>query len=390
MVDTAWPLPPTPPAAPHDRDVDDAPAAPPGAGGSASGTSARPPATPVRRGRAGTALALIALAVTTSTAGGFVGHRLATGEAAPAGVPSAPPAAPAASGTTSGGLDVAAVLRVVEGAVADIQARGARSSGQGSGVVFSADGLVLTNAHVVEGATEVTVSVPGDRQPRAATVVGADVARDVAVLRLRDLDGLAVAQLGSSRDVRVGQDVVAIGNALGLRGDPSVTRGIVSALDRSIGSLSGLLQTDAAINSGNSGGPLVNAAGQVIGINTAVAVQSNAQNIGFAIPIDDARAIAERIVSGNAATVAGFLGVSSADATTATTGATVMEVTAGGPAADAGLVPGDVIVAVDGTAVSGASALGRLIGTRAPGDDVTITILRGGEERELRVALGRR
>jgi len=381
MVDTAWPLPPTPPTAPLDEDTAEPPTTPP------------PPAKRSRRPprRAGAAVALCALAAVTSIAGGFVGHRLADdGATATAPAAAAPQVASATSGGTSGGLDVAAVLGVVEGAVADIQARGARTSGQGSGVVFTADGLVLTNAHVVEGATQVTVTVPGDRRARPATVVGADASRDIAVLRVQDTDGLVVAPLGSSQDVRVGQDVVAIGNALGLRGDPSVTRGIVSALDRSIGNLSGLLQTDAAINSGNSGGPLVNAAGQVIGINTAVAVESNAQNIGFAIPIDDARAIAERIVSGNQPTTTGFLGVSSTDATDSATGATVMEVTAGSPAADAGLRPGDVIVAVDGTAVSGASALGRLIGARAPGDEVTITILRDGEERELRTALGRR
>lgn len=382
MVDTTWTLPPTPPTAPV-ADGAEPPAAP------------HPPApagSRRRRPRRGvTAAALLALAVTTSTAGGFVGHRLADDRLATTIPPAtAVQAAPAATGSTSGALDVAAVLGVVEGAVADIQALGSRSRGQGSGVVFTDDGLVLTNAHVVEGATQVTVTLPGDRRARAATVVGADASRDVAVVRVDDTEGLVVAPLGSSQEVRVGQDVVAIGNALGLRGDPSVTRGIVSALDRSIGNLSGLLQTDAAINSGNSGGPLVNAAGQVIGINTAVAVQSNAQNIGFAIPIDDARAIAERIVSGGQPTTTGFLGVSSTDAADSATGAAVIEVTAGSPAAGAGLRPGDVIVAVDGTAVSGASALGRLIGARAPGDEVTITILRDGEERNLRASLARR
>ena len=331
MVDTTWPLPPTPPTAPLGGDGA-APTVPP------------PPADgpPPRRRKGGAIAAVVALAVTTSTAGGYVGQRLGSDDAPPAATAApAPLTAPAASGSTGGGLDVAAVLDLVEGAVADIQARGSRANGQGSGVVFTADGLVA-------------------------------------------------ATLGSSEDVRVGQDVVAIGNALGLRGDPSVTRGIVSALDRSIGNLSGLLQTDAAINSGNSGGPLVDAAGRVIGINTAVAVQSNAQNIGFAIPIDDARSIAERIVSGAQPTSTGFLGVSTTDATDAATGATVIEVTAGSPAAGAGIRPGDVIVAVDGTAVSGASALGRLVSARAPGDEVTITVVRDGQDRDLRVTLGRR
>ena len=141
----------------------------------------------------------------------------------------------------------------------------------------------------------------------------------------------------------------------------------MSALDRSIGDLAGLLQTDAAINSGNSGGPLVNAAGQVIGINTAIAVQSNAQNIGFAIPIDRAKAIADRLVGGEDASPVAFLGVTTRDNTAGTTGATIEEVTAGSPADAAGLRPGDVVVAVDDRTVSGAASLSRLIGEQPPG-----------------------
>ena len=384
MVDTTWPLPPTPPTEAPVAPPPDRPSTTPPGGVSASPEPRR------RRRLAGTA-ALVAVALVAGAAGGYLGGRLDDDgpPADAAGASPAPLTSPAGAGP-GGGLDVAAVLAAVEGAVADIQARGPRTSGQGSGVVFTSDGLVLTNAHVVEGATSVTVTTPADRQSRAATVVGADAARDIAVLRVEDPAGLAVASLGSSADVRVGQDVVAIGNALGLRGDPSVTRGIVSALDRSIGSLSGLLQTDAAINSGNSGGPLVNAAGQVIGINTAIAVQSNAQNIGFAIPIDDARSIAERIVSGTTSTTTAFLGVTTTDATSSTTGATVMQVEPGSPAAAAGVRSGDVIVAVDGTAVSGAAALGRLIGARSAGDTVALTILRNGAEQTVRAELASR
>ncbi len=336
-----------------------------------------------RRGAGAAGLTILALVA--GATGGFVGQRLAGEDAATTAVATARVSAPGGATT----LDVAAVLAAVEGAVADIQATGPRGRGQGSGVVYSADGLVLTNAHVVEGATQVTVTTPGDRQARNATVVGTDAARDIAVLRLENTDGLVVAQLGSSSDVAVGQDVVAIGNALGLRGDPSVTRGIVSALDRTIGDLAGLLQTDAAINSGNSGGPLVNANGQVIGINTAIAVQNNAQNIGFAIPIDAARSIAERLVSGRSPTTA-FLGVATSDNDAATTGATVGEITAGSPAARAGLAVGDVIVAVDGEAVSGAAALGRVIGDQQPGATVTLTVLRNGQERKIRATLGQK
>jgi serine protease Do len=199
-------------------------------------------------------------------------------------------------------IDVAAVVSALEASVVSVETtvltrQGpfvSEGEGAGTGVVVG-DGIVLTNAHVVEDAQSVTVTATGDDEPRDAEIVGTDPSTDVAVLRVDDTDGLAVADLGSSSSVAVGDDVVAIGNALALEGGMTVTRGIVSALDRELdsdeGTLTGLIQTDAAISSGNSGGPLVNAAGQVIGINTAVAASGGgveASNIGFAISIDTA------------------------------------------------------------------------------------------------------
>ena len=153
---------------------------------------------------------------------------------------------------------------------------------------------------MIEGATSITVTVAGESKARTAKVIASDTNRDLALLRVDDATGLVAAPLGTSADVAVGDEVVAIGNALALEGGPTVTQGIVSALDRSIdtenGTLQGLIQTDAAISSGNSGGPLVNARGQVIGMNTAVAASSgtvNASNIGFAISIDAIRAFLE-------------------------------------------------------------------------------------------------
>ncbi len=378
---TTWALPDSPPT--------EAPVLPP-VDGETPPTEPTPKVRRSRSGPRGAGLAVtLALVAGAAGVGTFSGYRLADNNP-PVSSSKSPVIAPLVSTTPTASLDVSAVLNAVEGAVADIASQGPGFSGQGSGVVYSADGLVLTNAHVVAGATRVTVTTTADRQARAATIVGTDPARDIAVLRLASTDGLVVAQLGSSADVKVGQDVVAIGNALGLRGDPSVTRGIVSALNRSIGDLTGMLQTDAAINSGNSGGPLVNAAGQVIGINTAIAVENNAQNIGFAIPVDDARSVADRLVSGAKATPTAFLGVTTTDNTDATTGATVVQVSPGTPAAAAGLQAGDVIVAVDGGPVSGAAALSRLVGDRAPGAKIEITVLRGNAEQRLTATLGQR
>ena len=202
-------------------------------------------------------------------------------------------------------LDVAAVVAAVEPSVVSIETevalRGRRGSGAGTGVVLD-DGLVLTNAHVVDGARRVTIT-GADGRARTATVIAGSVADDIAVLRVDDAAGLVPATLGTDDSVVVGDDVVAIGNALALEGGLTVTRGIVSALDRSIetgtGTLTGLVQTDAAISSGNSGGALVNAAGHVIGINTAVAASGGsvtASNIGFAISIDHAMATVERLL----------------------------------------------------------------------------------------------
>lgn len=217
-------------------------------------------------------------------------------------------------------LDVAQVLQKVEPSVVSITTQisgelsgpydygyggSGRGSGRnsgvvgeaaGSGVVVTSDGQVLTNAHVVEGASAIQVTLTSGKH-YSAKVLGRDTSADLALLQLSGASGLTPATLGDSSKLQVGDDVVAIGNALALEGGPTVTRGIVSALDRSIdeqnGTLQHLIQTDAAISSGNSGGPLVNAQGQVVGINSAVASsngQQQASNIGFAISINTVKA----------------------------------------------------------------------------------------------------
>lgn len=172
----------------------------------------------------------------------------------------------------------------------------------GTGIILTADGQVLTNAHVVADATNITVTLPGETTTHTATVVGTNTADDVALLQIQGVSGLTPATIGDSATLAVGDDVVAIGNALDLAGGVTVTKGIVSALDRSVDvenrTLSGLIQTDAAISSGNSGGPLVNSLGEVVGMNSAGATSSGsvtAENIGFAIPIAHAMQIVAQL-----------------------------------------------------------------------------------------------
>ena len=211
------------------------------------------------------------------------------------------------SAATIDGLDVAAVLKQVEPAVVAVQTESVSTSplspglqeAAGTGFIVSSDGEIVTNNHVIEGARQVQVTLD-DGSTESATVVGADQNADVAVLKI-DASNLPTVKLGDSNDVAVGDPVVAIGNALNLQGTPTVTEGIVSALDRTITEENGVnlqdvIQTDAAINPGNSGGPLVDDKGRVIGIDTADADQ--AQNIGFAISIDQAKQVVDQVNNG--------------------------------------------------------------------------------------------
>jgi S1-C subfamily serine protease len=286
------------------------------------------------------------------------------------------------------GLDVKGILTKIEPSVVDIVAQSRRETGEGTGIIISPDGYILTNAHVVNGASTVTVSTASSSKALSATVVGADTDHDVALIKIDNPGGsLRAAELGRSADVSVGDDVVAVGNALGLRGDPTVTRGIVSALNRTVDNLTGMIQTDAAINPGNSGGPLVNSAGQVIGINTAVAADG-AQNIGFAIPIDKAKSLADRLKAGQGPAPTAFLGVRTTDTSDGSGGAQVVDVVGGGPAQKAGIAAGDLIVTVDGKPVSTADSLSGLIQAHQPGDTVQVVVERNGASRTVTVTLG--
>ncbi|HEY3237922.1 MAG TPA: trypsin-like peptidase domain-containing protein [Acidimicrobiia bacterium] len=348
--------------------------------------------------RAALGAAGLAALVLAGVVGGVVGANLAEDRPAAAPALSAEPViapgsasggavkSPAGNGTT----DVRAVLAKVEPSVVAIAVTGRQGGGQGTGIILTPNGEVLTNAHVVEGARTIRVTVFGENDSRRAELVGLDSSNDLALVRIQDASGLPAAELGSSASLAVGDDVVAVGNALGLRGDPSVTRGIVSGLGRSLDSLTSLIQTDAAINPGNSGGPLVDAGGRVVGINTAVAGRGG-QNIGFAIPIDGARPVIERLRTGAPARATAFLGITTSDTEDGSRGAQVIEVTAGGPAASAGMRAGDRIVEIAGVPVVGSSELvGILRQQLAPGQQVPVKVMRDGSEVALTVTLGER
>lgn len=295
-----------------------------------------------------------------------------------------------------GSLDVEAVAdRVGPSVVTVVSLQAGELVGTGSGVILTADGDIITNAHVVADADEVRVRLVGETEPRKATVVATDPGQDLALLHI-DATDLPAATIAAPDDIRVGEPVVAIGFALALDGGPSVTTGVVSALDRTLvtdnGALGGLVQTDAAISSGNSGGPLVNAEGQVVGINTAVAT-SNAtravSNVGFSISsrtllgrIDSLRA-----TSGGAELKEGFLGVSIEDRTDGGSGALIVEVSENSPAADAGIEVGDVVVAVGGRPVSGQGGLIAEIRSGGPGSQLDLTLLRDGATIEVTATL---
>ena len=294
---------------------------------------------------------------------------------------------------------VSGIAERVTPAVVSVEVRLASAGATGSGVVIeAADGYIVTNNHVVSGADGVEGAeiraVFSDGSGSSARIVGRDPASDIAVLKV-DKPGLVAASLGSADDLVVGDPVVAIGSPLGLAG--TVTSGIVSALDRPV-RLSGqgsdtnavinAVQTDAPINPGNSGGALVDGSGAVIGINTAIAsVSGGSSGLGFAIPVDTVRDIAEQLISTGQA-VHASLGVNARTVTDgARDGALVVNVEPGSPAADAGIQEQDVVIAVDGEAVGSSEELAVAVDAHAPGDTVTIEVVRGGGSREVQALL---
>jgi S1-C subfamily serine protease len=332
--------------------------------------------------------------------GGVALGATALAPAAPAASAPAPSAA-ASAAAADVPASYAGVVRQVLPSVVLIRT----SEGLGSGVVFDRSGNIVTNAHVAGNATSFQVQVAGDPAPRMAKLVATYPPDDLAVIRADDPKGLQPATFGNSDQAQAGDVVLAVGNPLGLSG--SVTEGIVSATDRAVSepatqggaaaALPDAIQTSAPINPGNSGGALVNVSGQVIGIPTLAATSpqgtSQAQGIGFAIPSNLARDIARQIIdtghvtnSHRAAIGAQIATVSAPDGTSG--GAGIVAVTSGGPADQAGLRAGDVIKSVGRTQTPDASALSQALAAAEPGDKVSVTITRGGQDQTVQVTLG--
>ncbi|OBB39951.1 trypsin-like peptidase domain-containing protein [Mycobacterium sp. 852002-51961_SCH5331710] len=370
---------------------------------------------PQKRSRAGllTAGALAVAVVSAGIGGGVVLLAQPDSPSASSSANGAAPSVPAAS------LPVGSVEQVaakVVPSVVKLETDMGRASEEGSGVILTSDGLILTNNHVVSAASD-GPSDPGAPAARAQTkvtfanghtapftVVGTDPSSDIAVVKAQGVSDLTPITIGSSANLQVGQDVVAVGSPLGLEG--TVTTGIISALNRPVAAsgdarnqntVLDAIQTDAAINPGNSGGALVNMNGELIGVNSAIATlgadagpqaQSGSIGLGFAIPVDQAKRIADELIKNGTAAHAS-LGVQVGN-DASIDGARIVEVTDGGAAAAAGLPSGVVVTKVDDRVISSADALVAAIRSRAPGEKVTLSYLDpSGKPKTVQVTLGK-
>ena len=374
------------------------PIGPPGAPPSVVMETAVLPAHPRRRG----VIIAVAACIVSAVAAFAIAKAVVSDDKSQVAVPATTTVAPAIStsattpanapaGNTSSGLDVIGIVAKIRPSVVKVAVEisgGVQGTGEGvgTGVILTDDGEILTNAHVVADASKVRVVLDGQTEPIDATVLGVDVGNDLALIKI-DKTGLPTMSFADSDKVQVGQPVVAMGYALDLEGDVSVTSGIISALNRSMvtdnGALDGLLQTDAAISSGNSGGPLVDATGAMIGINTAVArgdATNAANNIGFAISTKEINRLLGRLKTGGTTQPAqGYLGIGVEDRHDGGSGAVVTDVESGSPAAKLGLQVGDVVTKVNGVAINGQAGLIAAIRDSAPGDKVTVDYTHDGK-----------
>ncbi|MET0865012.1 MAG: trypsin-like peptidase domain-containing protein [Nakamurella sp.] len=370
-----------------------------------------PPAAPAKGHRTSLIVATTAVfALLAGFGGGLVGAELNASSPASAdsSLTQLGTSAPVADRTAAPAGSVQEVAAKVLPSTVSVLASSQQSSGEGSGVILTDDGLILTNNHVVAGATTLEVRF-NDGTTASAEVVGSTATDDLAVIKADGVSGLTPASLGSSADLQVGQPVVAIGSPLGL--SATVTSGIVSALNRPVRTAAeeqgssaqdtviNAVQTDAAINPGNSGGALVDMSGNVIGINSAIASlsassdgsQAGSIGVGFAIPVDQAKRIAQEIIDTGKATHAvlgASVGDAASDSSQISTGAQIAQITQGSGAEAAGLKDGDVITGLGNQSVESADSLIAAVRSSAPNSTTKVTYIRDGQTETVDVTLG--
>ena len=295
-----------------------------------------------------------------------------------------------------GDTNIARAVAVIAPSVVTIDSLSNNSESVGTGIIISSDGEILTNEHVVRGGTDVRVRLAGATSPITAKVLATDASNDIALIKLVDATGLTAATFADEKSIAVGDTAVAVGYALALDGGPSVTAGIVSALNRTLtdsnGALNGLIQTDAAISSGNSGGPLINLKGQVIGINTAVANGNSstaANNIGFAIGVAEVQRVSKILhgETGGTMRAQGYLGISLSDRKDGGSGAVISEVQADSPADKAGLKVNDIVLQINGQVITGQGALIAIVRDSSPGDVIKIQVQRDEVKKDITATL---
>jgi len=373
--------------------------------------SSQPSVRPAKRSLWSTRVSLLLVA---ALVGGLAGHYASTSNSGPGGVTIDAVTNKPGAGYLPGGMSIPKLINKALPSIVSIDVKGQGQEDQGTGMVITKNGLVITNNHVIAAAVNggtITVTRTGSTKALPATLVGTNPIDDVALIRINNIAGLTPVTFGDSNDLVVGDAVVAIGNALGLAaGTPTVTSGIVSALGRTVtaGSsnssetLSNMIQTDAAINPGNSGGPLLDSSGDVIGMNTAVAGTlpdgTSAQNIGFAIPDATIESLLQQLKAGESVVNHGaFIGVEITSMTpslqqeygfTVSSGAVVMSVISGTGAAAAGVKQGDIIVGINKTTIGSAQDVGSVVSALRPGDVIALHVVRGKKHLTINVTLG--
>jgi S1-C subfamily serine protease len=382
---------------------------------SSSMNDGTPLSSQVRSNRGGLWSTRVSLLLVAALVGGLAGHFASSSSNTHDGTVTINEVSNAPGAATTGGMSIPKLVQKVLPSVVSIKVTGGGTADEGTGMIISKNGLVVTNNHVIAAAVSsgtITITRSGTTKSEPATLVGTNPVDDVALIRINNASNLPTVTFGNSNKLEAGDSVVAIGNALGLAaGTPTVTSGIVSALGRTVTAgtdtstetLNNMIQTDAAINPGNSGGPLLDSAGDVIGMNTAVAGTlsdgENTQNIGFAIPVATIQSLLSTLMAGESVVTHGaFIGVEIESMTpslqsqygfTVSSGAVVMSVISGTGAAAAGVEQGDIIVGINSTTIDSAQDVSSVISSLHPGQRIALHIVRGTKHIVLEVTLGK-